>query len=79
MIVVVAVCLQGCKGSKKSDLVLEDFGCILKCGTEYSGFKAVGLQKRSLKLATSKYKIKGKQTYPQTGSQRKKVRHRPCV
>ena len=32
---------------------------ILKCGTEYSGFKSVDLQKGSLKLAAGKYKIKG--------------------
>ena len=30
-----------------------------KCGTEYSGFKSVDLQKWSLKLAAGKYKIKG--------------------
>ena len=52
--------LEGCQDSKKSDLVLEDFGCHLKCGTEYSGFKPVGLKKWSLKFAKGKYKIKGK-------------------
>ena len=33
---------------------------ILKCGTEYSGFNSVDLQKWSLKLPAGKYKIKGK-------------------
>ena len=50
--------LEGCQDSKKSDL--EDLDVILKCGTEYSGFEPVGLQKWCLKLATGKYKIKGK-------------------
>ena len=46
-------CSKGCQASKKSDLVLEDFGCHPKC-------RPVGLQKWCLKLATGKYKIKGK-------------------
>ena len=37
---------------------------ILKSGTEYSGFKAVGLQKWSLRFATGKYKIEGKYLKP---------------
>ena len=39
--------------------LLKILDVILKCGTEYSGFKSVDLQKWSLKLAAGKYKIKG--------------------
>ena len=44
--VIVAV-LEGCQDSK----FLKILDVILKCGTEYSGFKSVDLQKWSLKLA----------------------------
>ena len=40
-------------------LFLKIFDVILKCGTEYSGFNSVDLQKWSLKLPAGKYKIKG--------------------
>ena len=40
-------------------LFLKILDVILKCGTEYSRFKSVDLQKWSLKLAAGKYKIKG--------------------
>ena len=52
--------LEGCQDSKRSDLVLKDLDVILKCGTEYSGFEPVGLQKWCSELAMDKYKIKGK-------------------
>ena len=41
-------------------VILKILDVILKCGTEFSGFEPVGLQKWCLKLATGKYKIKGK-------------------
>ena len=41
-------------------LFLKILDVILKCGTEYSGFNSVDLQKWSLKLPAGKYKIKGK-------------------
>ena len=41
-------------------LFLKILDVILKCGTEYSRFKSVDLQKWSLKLPAGKYKIKGK-------------------
>ena len=47
--------LEGCQYSKFSKIL----DVILKCGTEYSGFKSVDLQKWGLKLAAGKYKIKG--------------------
>ena len=46
---------EGCQDSK----FLKILDVILKCGTEYSGFKSVDLQKWGLKLAAGKYKIKG--------------------
>ena len=41
-------------------MFLKILDVILKCGTEYSGFNSVDLQKWSLKLPAGKYKIKGK-------------------
>ena len=40
-------------------LFLKILDVILKCGTEYSGFNSVDLQKWSLKLPAGKYKING--------------------
>lgn len=69
--------LEGCQDSMKSDLVLEDIGAdvTLKCVTEHPGFRPVCLQKWSLRLAAGRYKTKGKQTYRQTGSEGRLVRH----
>ena len=47
--------LEGCQDSKFSKIL----DVILKCGTKYSGFKSVDLQKWRLKLAAGKYKIMG--------------------
>lgn len=54
----------------ESDLVFEDVtpDVTLKCVTEHPRFKAVCLQKWSLRLASGKYKTKGMKTYRQTGS-----------
>ena len=48
------------KTQRRVILFLKILDVILKCGTEYSGFEPVGLQKWCLKLAMGKYKIKGK-------------------
>ena len=66
----------------KSDLVLGDLatGITLKCITEHPGFNPVCLQKWSLRLATAKFKTKGKQQYRQNGSEERLVikrRNRP--
>ena len=45
MIVVVAVCYKVVKAQRRVILFLKILDVILKCGTEYSGFKAVGPQK----------------------------------
>ena len=55
----------------KSDLILEDLAAnvTLKCITEYPEFNPVCLSKWSLRLATAKFKTKGKQQYRQNGSE----------
>ena len=58
--VIVAMCQKVLKTQRRVILFLKILDVILKCGTEYSGFEPVGLQKWCLKLATGKYKIKGK-------------------
>ena len=67
--------LEGCLESMKSDLVLEDLAAdiTLKCITEHPGFNSVCLQKWSLRLATAKFKTKGKQQYRQNGSEERLV------
>ena len=67
--------LEGCLESMKSDLVLEDLAADvnLKCVTEHPGFNPVCLQKWSLRLATAKFKTKGKQQYRQNGSEERLV------
>ena len=54
--------LEGCLESMKSDLVLDDLAGFLP------GFNPICLQKWSLRLATAKFKTKGKQQYGQNGS-----------
>ena len=56
--VIVAVSQKVVK-TRRVILFLKILDVILKCGTEYSGFKSVDLQKWSLKLAEGKYKIEG--------------------
>ena len=67
--------LEGCLQSMKSDLVLEDLvaDVTLKCITEHPVFNPVCLQKWSLRLATAKFKTKGKQQYRQNGSEQSLV------
>ncbi|XP_067048448.1 uncharacterized protein [Acropora muricata] len=62
--------LEGCKESMKSDLVRQDLApdVTLTCITEHPGFQPVCLQKWSLRLASDKFKTKGKKRYRQTGS-----------
>ena len=59
MLSVVAVSKKVVK-TRRVILFLKILDVILKCGTEYSGFNSVDLQKWSLKLPAGKYKIKGK-------------------
>ena len=58
-----------------SELVLQDLAAdeqkLLKCIRAHPGFNAVRLKKWSLRLAADKYRTKGKQKYPQTGSEEK--------
>ena len=56
--VIVAVCYKVVKTQRI--VIVKILDVIFKSGTEYSGFEPVGLQKWCLKLATGKYKIKGK-------------------
>ena len=67
--------LEGSLESMKSDLVLEDLvpDVTLKCITEHQGFNPVCLQKWSLRLATAKFKTKGKQQYRKNGSEERLV------
>ena len=58
--IIVAVCKKVVKTQRRVILFLKVLDVILKCGTKYSGFEPVGLQKWCLKLATGKYKMKGK-------------------
>ena len=55
----------------KRDLILEHVAAniTLKCITEYPEFNPVCLPKWSLRLATAKFKTKGKQQYRQNGSE----------
>ena len=63
--------LEGCKELMKSDLVRQDLApdVTLTCITEHPGFQPVCLQKWSLRLASDKFKTKGKKRYRQTGSE----------
>jgi len=63
--------LEGCVEALTSDLVLQDLpeGAKLTCITQHPGFNPVCLQKWSLRLASHKYRTKGKKKYGQTGSE----------
>ena len=57
--------LEGCVEAMTCDLVREDLGEgeELKCVTEHPGFRPVCLEKSSLRMASSKYRKRDKQTY----------------
>ena len=63
--------LEGCVEALTSDAVLQDLSeeANLTCITQHPGFNPVCLQKWSLRLASHKYKTKGKKKYAQTGSE----------
>ena len=63
--------LEGCVEALTGDLVLQDLpeDAKLTCITQHPGFNPVCLQKWSLRLASHKYRTKGKKRYSQTGSE----------
>ena len=67
--------LEACDEALESDLVQQSISpnAIVNCVTEHLGFNPVCLQKWSLRMAASKFKIKGKQQYRQKGSEEKLV------
>ncbi|XP_015766905.1 PREDICTED: uncharacterized protein LOC107345686 [Acropora digitifera] len=68
--------LEGCVEAITCDLVREDLGEgeELKCVTEHPGFRPVCLEKWSLRMASSKYRKRDKQTYKKTGSEERYLR-----
>lgn len=57
--------IEGCCEALTSEIVLNDLeeGQELRCITEHPGFRPVCLEKWSLRLASGKYRTKGKQAY----------------
>ncbi|XP_044167855.1 uncharacterized protein LOC114951454 [Acropora millepora] len=68
--------LEGCVEALTSDVVVQDLpeDAKLTCITQHPGFNPVCLEKWSLRLASHKYRTKGKKKYGQRGSEERLLR-----